>query len=140
MLLVVAHSVLACQPTRPVFELPRHDLGAADASGVATGGAIRFDGHCVWLDGGRGLETNLVWPREFRAIADPLEIHGYSGVAIIREADTVSLGVSDGTRLVPGCPARQAWLVGEVTEVNGVPWPDGTPRTHPRDPPAGVPR
>ena len=143
LIVVITLTAMGCRPARSEFDLPRHDLKPEMAGGVATGGIVRFDGRCVWLHAGHDGGVNLVWPRQFRALTGPFEIFGASGVAIIREGDQVDLGVSDrGPRLVAGCPNRVALTVGEVSAVNGVQWPDGTPRTHPRDPfpPVGVPR
>ena len=136
---VAAVAVMACNAARTEFELPRHGLD--DAGSIGSGGIVRFDGRCVWLDADGGA-MNLVWPRQFRALTGPLEIFGASGVAIIREGDQVDLGVSERPRLVAGCPDRGTFLVGEVGAVNGVKWPDGAPKLHPRDPfpPVGLPR
>ncbi len=115
----------ACSPLPTAFHLPQHNVPAIGASGVATGGTIRFDGRCVWLEHDGGGSANLLWPAGFSAVAPPLQIRGTSGRVIIRENDLVELGVSEAVVGVPGCPARGTWLVGEVSKVGDTEWPDG---------------
>jgi hypothetical protein len=115
------------------FKLPQHQFPAAAMSGVASGGVIQFDGRCVWLKTDSGA-SNLIWPGGFSALAPPLAIVGASGRIIMRDGDTVELGVGDADRGVPGCPVRGTFYVGEVSGVNGVPWPDGEPARPPIDP------
>ncbi len=118
-------------PDQRVVTLSTHGLSGQQVGGIASGGRISFDGRCVSLDYGNGHSTNLVWPETFRALAPPLMIFGASGRLIIREGDEVELGVSDGNQPVPGCPQRGVFLVGEVTTVNGLRWPDGPPAPPP---------
>ena len=117
----------ACSTLPTAFDLPRHNVPGAGASAVATGGTIRFDGHCIWLDDEAGGSSNLVWPASYSATAPALEIRGTSGAVILREGDVVELGVSESHVSVPGCPGRVTWLVGEVSKVGSVSWPDGEP-------------
>ena len=105
-------------------------------SATETGGRIRFDGTCVSLDFGGGHAANLIWPIGFQAVAPPLTIIGLSGRPIVKEGDDVSLGIAEIAVAVPGCPARASYLIGEVSSVNGVAWPDGTPAP----PPVSKPR
>lgn len=126
--LAFALGVVACSPLPAAFRLPQHNVPAVGASAVATGGTIRFDGRCVWLEHEGGGTANLLWPAGFSATASPLEIRSTSGRVIIREDDLVELGVSEATIGVPGCPARGAWLVGEVSKVGDVAWPDSQPQ------------
>jgi hypothetical protein len=128
----------ACQAGPAPFRLPQHDRTAQGASGVATGGRIAFDGRCIWLEQDGG-QANLLWPASFRAVAPPLAILGESGRAIIHEGDTVDLGVADGRGAIPGCPVRGVFLVGEISSVNGVEWPDGAPNVPTPGRPAGNP-
>jgi hypothetical protein len=104
---------------------------AIATSAIETGGRVRFDGTCVSLDFGDGHSANLIWPVGFRALAPPFTIFGLSGQPIIRDGDEVALGVAEADLPVRGCPTRAAFLVGEVSSVNGVPWPDGTPAPPP---------
>ena len=83
------------------------------------------------LDFGDGHEANLIWPAGFRAFAPPLTIIGLSGEPIIREGDEVALGVAETKLQVQGCPTRASLLVGEISSVNGIAWPDGTPAPPP---------
>ena len=114
-----------------VVTLSTHEFSAQELTGVASGGRIRLDGQCVSLDYGDGNSTNLIWPKAFHALAPPLMIFGASGRLIIKEGDEVELGVAEGRQPVFGCPVRGVFLVGEVTSVNGSPWPDGTPAPPP---------
>jgi hypothetical protein len=126
--------VSSCGGPDPLpFALPRHNFPAAAMSGVATGGVIRFDGRCIWLESESG-SSNLIWPAGYHAFAPPLAIVGTSGRVIVRDGDTVELGVGDANEGVPGCPPRGAFYVGEVSLVNGVSWPDGEPPRPPIDP------
>src|SRR6266545_3757536 len=102
-------------PTPSPVSLAHHALPAIAASGVATGGIIRFDGRCVWLETETGA-SNLIWPARFLAVAPPLAVIGLSGRVIVREGDTVELGVSDAKQMVPGCPARAAFFIGEISK------------------------
>jgi hypothetical protein len=128
--------VAACGAPEPVpFELPHHNQPAVAVSGVGTGGILKFDGRCVWLES-ESSASNLIWPSGFRALAPPLQIVGLSGRVVAREGDRLELGVADARAGVPGCPARGgAFLVGELTKVNGTPWPDGEPSLPPPHPP-----
>ena len=123
----VALVASACATLPTPFELPRHNIPGQGASAVATGGTIRFDGRCIWLDDEGGGSANLLWPASYAATAPTLEIRGTSGKVIIREGDVVELGVSESHVSVPGCPVRAVWLVGEVSKVGDVSWPDGAP-------------
>lgn len=129
----VALAALSCSPSALAFALPRHNVPAQGASGVATEGTIRFDSRCVWLEFDGGA-ANLLWPESFSATAPPLEIRGVTGKVVIREGDEVVLGVSEARALVPGCPGRPVWLVGEIASVNGVTGPDDPPVPRPTAP------
>jgi hypothetical protein len=136
--LSAAISLAACTRGPTVFQLPVHNLPSP--GGMASGGRIAFDGECVWLEFDGGGEVNLVWPATFRAIGPPLEIIGSSGRGIIHDGDVVELGIMDGRAAIPGCPARGVFLVGEISAVNGEPWPDGAPKVPPPGRPPGNPR
>jgi hypothetical protein len=126
--------LVACGAPAPApFELPRHNQPAVAATGVATGGILRFDGRCAWLEQETG-GANLIWPSGYRAVAPPLQIIGLSGSVVAREGDRLDLGVRDANVVVPGCPTRGAVLVGELSRVNGTPWPDGAPNWPRPDP------
>jgi hypothetical protein len=60
-----------------------------------------------------------------------LTIVGLSGQSIIREGDEVALGAAEANGPVQGCPTRASFLVGEISSVNGIAWPDGTPAPPP---------
>jgi hypothetical protein len=123
--LTLAALVGGCGTPGPVpLALPHHNFPAIAVTGVATGGVIRFDGRCVWLESESGT-SNLIWPTSYRAVAPPLAIFGASGRVIVGDGDRVELGVGDAKEGVPGCPARGGFYVGEVSRVNGLPWPDG---------------
>src|SRR4051812_35290268 len=78
-----AAALAACGKPPPVpVALPHHNFPDVAVSGVATGGVIRFDGHCAWLESESG-SSNLIWPTDFHATAPPLAIYGHSGLAIL---------------------------------------------------------
>ena len=141
-------AIVGCGPASPsgelpdqwVVRLPTHGLSGQEVGADASGGRIRFDGRCVSLDYSNGHSSNLVWPKTFHALAPPLMIFGASGRLIIREGDEVELGVSNGNQPVPGCPTRGVFLVGEVTSVDGLPWPDGAPAPAPTEKPGLRPK
>ena len=126
-----ACGVPAPQAPQPIA-LPTHNFPPVAVSGVATGGVIEITGSCIWLRSD-ATDSNLVWPKGFVAVAPPLEITGNSGTVIIRVGDRVELGVGDANLQMPGCPLRGAFYVGEVSSVNGISWPDGTPKAPPID-------
>src|SRR4051794_5520830 len=86
-----AVAIESCATPSPVpLPLPHHDFPAVAVSGVATGGVIRFDGRCIWLES-ESSASNLIWPASFRAVGPPLEIVGASGRVIVRDRDVVEL-------------------------------------------------
>jgi hypothetical protein len=112
-------------------QLALHGQPPIATSAIETGGRVRFDGTCVSLDFGDGHAANLIWPTGFRAFAPPLTIIGLSGQPIVREGDEVALGAAEANVPVKGCPTRPSFLVGEISSVNGIAWPDGTPAPPP---------
>lgn len=98
---------------RPTFELePRgpelsaHTIGLlAQGGGVLTGaivdGAVR-----TWLAETNGQPTLVMWPGNFRARFDPLEVIAHQGVVVARGGEAVT--VAGGFLLKDGDPRKLA--------------------------------
>jgi hypothetical protein len=125
--------LVACAVEPPPIPLPTSGR-PMEAAGDATSGRIDMQGRCVLLIDDGGAMSNLLWPPGFLATGPPVAISDPSGKTIIRANDEVLLGVEDlGLRVVPGCPARHTWAIGEIAQVNGT--AVGTPAPQPTRPP-----
>lgn len=91
----------------------------ARLSGKLMGGWIDIDTYSVWIASGFSA-TPVIWPADFSARLDPLELLGADGTVVARAGNTVS--VTGGMKKVdPGDPRmlgkRQAFLVQSEVKV-----------------------
>lgn len=113
---------------RPTFELiprgpelaPGPRMGALAQSGGRLVGAIVDGAVCNWLDQCGGQLVLIMWPREFRARFDPLELLDAEGRVLARGGDEVTIA---GGYLKSGDPrslghtvAFSAWDVSRAGE------------------------
>jgi hypothetical protein len=119
---------MAAAGERPTFELiprgrelaPEPRMGALAQSGGRLVGTIVDGAVCSWLEQVGGQLVLIMWPREFRARFDPLELLDAEGRVLARGGDEVTVA---GGYLKPGDPrslghalAFSAWEVSRAGE------------------------
>jgi hypothetical protein len=113
-----ARPTLDLEPRGP--ELSRHTIGTLAQGGGNLAGAIVDGSVHTWLTDGNGQLTLVMWPGNFRARFDPLEVIDHHGDVVARGGHFVTVA---GGLLKPGDPRSlghervfSAWQVSEARD------------------------